>query len=258
MMNHPPQAQPISSSRLCVNAAGELPVGEPIAHDDTCVTCGALIKKGDLARKAHPYMTDSFNNKQDVRPGKYICGYCAAVWKDLWMKDVFRAKSVSIEGEGVFRLSSGDDIAWFMLNPPQNPYVAIHSTKKQAHMVWRTPITLPSERFIKLRINDDLLIIDRDRLIEGVKAYGRANEIIKEAGKPKGVIAITSSKLADTVAGSLIESNARIISAKGYEGKLILKTLRSLSMGEWWALTAVRHVDLDNPLSWPIGRTFQD
>lgn len=256
MMNGLSIHQRTYSSRLCMEAVGDRPIGEPIAHDATCITCGAPIKAGELARKAHRYMTASFNNKHHVRSGKYICGCCSAIWTNEWMKENERAKSVSIESEGLFNFKTGEDIAWLMLSPPQNPYVAIHSTRKQAHMVWRTPVAMPSERFIKLRMNEDMLIIDRDRLLDGVRAYRRANEIIKSTGKAKGVIAITSPKLADSMAGSLIESNARLVIAQGKEGAALIQTLRSLSMGEWWALTAVRHVDLDNPSSWPIGRPF--
>lgn len=255
-MNQVVPLQPtLYASRLCMENTGESPIGDPIPHDDNCLACGAPIKAGDLARKASGYMTESFNNKHHLRgAGSYICGCCVAVWKNEWMQENNRAKSVVIDGQGVFNLKSGDDIAWLVLTPPTAPYVAMYSTRKQAHMVWRTPVALPSERFIKLRMNDEVMVIDRTRLLDGVRAYHRANSMIAEAGKPKGVIAITSPKLMDASAGSLIESNARIVRARGQDGLSVLRALRSLSMSEWWALTAVRHVDLDFPSSWPNGR----
>lgn len=243
-----------TSSQLWMRAAGLKPIGEPSPHADTCVMCGAAIESGDLVMSTHAAMNESFNNKVDCKhPGGAVCGACNVLWDGAWLQK--NSKSYAVDGQGVFRLASGDDIAAFVLRPPLAAYVAIFNTRQQGHLIWRTGVALPSN-YLQVRLDDAILIIDRERVIRAARAYLRLMTRLAELGHPKAVLAVFSPSLASVNAGRLIPRYALMLEGQDDACAADVQTLRELTMGDWWALTAVRHVDVDDPATWPVPRAI--
>lgn len=244
----------LSSSALWNAAWGTVATGAQWGHDDTsCVMCGASVKRGDVAVPADGKRFDKgFNFKLDVKfKGNAVCGDCLAVWQNFWMQK--GSKSYAVLGEGVFWLSKNTDIAAFVLSAPKAAYVAIFNSRQQAQMVWRTPVALPSN-VLQVRIDDDLVLVDRERVLRGVKAWQLACKILVAVGKPKGSPFLLSYNLASSATGLPHPTNAAAVALHSQEGKEAIELLRTLTMGDWWALSACREVDLDAPNTWPDRR----
>lgn len=242
----------LSASQLWSAAAGLQPEGSPSEKNDTCVMCGGSVHQGDLIRPLASQMKEGFNNKIDCKtPGGAVCGHCAvlsvAPWTQAW------SKAFAIEGVGVFWLVRGEDQASFVLNPPEADYVACINTKQQGHVIWRTPVARPSN-WLQVRIDDQVILIDRRRAIEGAKALQRGYDILKAIGQPKATLALFGNQLASLSAGKIIEKYAAMIEGQGDEGAEVIATLRGLTLGDWWAVAALRNIDLNDRSSWPVRR----
>lgn len=241
------QALP-TSTQLYRRAAGVKATGAPASKDCTCIMCGAKLAAGDLV---NPILKDtfgeSFNNKLDIHQrGDVLCGDCDV----LWSKDFLQKYSKSYAtAEGVFKLASNLDIQAFILNPPPPPFVAIYNTRQQQHMIWRTPVCLSSQILI-VRMDDDILKVDRAKVLAGVRAWQYVVERMKVLGF-KGMPAYPDRTLSSRSTGSIRADVAAKIGAEGPEGAQAITALRALRMGEWWAMTALNKVDLNDPASWP-------
>jgi CRISPR type IV-associated protein Csf1 len=214
--------------------------------------CGGATLQGEPVMPLSWQMTESFNNKLDCKtPGGVVCGHCAALsvapWTQAW------SKAYAIEGEGVFWLVRGEDQAAFVLGPPTADYVACINTKQQGHVIWRTPVARPSN-WLQVRIDDQVVLIDRKRAIEGARALQAGYEILKAIGQPKATLALFGNQLASISAGVIVEKYAEMIEGQGANGAEVIAALRSLTLGEWWAVAALRHFDMDDPVSWPVRR----
>lgn len=244
----------LSSSALWNAAWGTEATGAQWTHDDTsCVMCGAEVKRGAAAVPADGKRFDKgFNFKLDVKfKGNAVCGDCMAVWQNFWMQK--GSKSYAVLGEGVFWLGKNTDIAAFVLSPPNAAYVAIFNSRQQAQMIWRTPVALPSN-ILQVRIDDDLILVDRERVIRGVNAWQLACKILVAVGKPKGQPFLLSYNLASSATGLPHPTNADAVALHSPEGKKAVELLRTLTIGDWWALSACREIDLAAPGTWPERR----
>ena len=252
-------ATPITSSPspLWTSAASIQPLGDPWPHQDTCVMCGHSITPGESAVASDQNIfNESFNNRVDCRhPGSAVCGHCLALWQKTWMQSC--SKSFAVQGEGVFSLINNHDIAAFVLSPPQAAYVAIFNNRQQAHMIWRTPVALPSP-YLQVRVDDDIIQIDRQRVLSGVRAWQTCIASLKAVGQPKASPFLLTAvfKLSSEQLGLPIERNIKAIEQHSQAGAQAVQHLLTLSMADWWALNPLKDIDLDNPASWPARRTL--
>lgn len=245
---------PASASSLYRVAAGLTPVGTAVVeHPDHCMMCAAALKPGDLANPVTKRtFTDAFNNTLDLRApsGHHVCGDCQVLWRKDWLQKY--SKTFACE-QGVFKLASNEHLAGFLFNPPEPPFAAIFSTKQQQHMIWRTPLSLSRDLFV-VRVDNDLLTIRQPLLLEALAAYRHA-ESIMAAVKPMGRTALLKAPaalfdrgLAHGQMGMLRPDVEALLRQVGEAW--IIDLLHGLSMGEWWALNAVRHFDPDQPPAW--------
>ncbi|MCZ8254446.1 MAG: hypothetical protein O9327_02040 [Polaromonas sp.] len=231
----------MTPSSLWARAAGIDPVGPVWSGDQTqCVMCGAAVHAGNHATPTSADWFDpAFNFKLDCKhDGRAICGHCQALWSKQWMQT--SSKSVAIAGQGVFNLMRAEDIARFIVEPPTSPYVAIWNTRQQAHMIWRTPVALPDERWIQIRLDDEILQIDRYRVLEAVGHWQTALRVLKACGKPKSQPFLYSYNMSSTMVGKPIGRHGQAIRSHSEEGRLAMEALESLAMADWWALCSLR------------------
>ena len=245
-------------SPLWASAAGVMPQGSPWPQDDHCVMCGAPVAAGDLATAGdREIFNEAFNNRTDCRhQGGAVCGHCLALWDSKWMQA--SSKAFAVQGEGVFSLENNPDIAAFVLTPPEAAYVAVFNIRKQAHMIWRTPVALPSP-YLQVRVDHDVIQIDRPRVLAGVRSWQTCIAILKEVGLPKSSPYHLKSvfKLSSEHIGAPTERSIKAIEQHSAEGSVAVSQLATLSMADWWALNPLKDVDLNNPSSWPKRRTLQ-
>ena len=244
-----------TASRLWVAAAGIVPGADLPAWSGprtACVMCGSPVLPGDRALAADSAAAASFNGKLDCKyPGQAVCDCCAAVWEPRWMAKFMDSKAVAIAGRGVFTLRSKDDVAAFVLQPIESPYVAIWNTRQQAHMIWRTPVSIPCERFREVRLDDEVLLIDRHRVMQAARSWTRAHDILESLGKPRISLFELVWDLGSTKAGQPRDRLVAAVQAHGDEGAAAVDALLQLPLADWWALLAIRDVPMDNPGAWP-------
>lgn len=210
--------------------------------------CSARLKTDDLVNPIEKdTFGESFNNKLDIHePGEVLCGDCAALWqRDFLMK---YSKSYATTS-GVFKLASNEDIQAFILTPPAPPFVAVYNTRQQQHMIWRTPLCLSTDVLI-VRLDDEILHIDRKKVIRAIGAWQRTLARMKALGF-KGMPAYPERTLSSRATGSVRDDVAERITGDSEDGAQDIATLKSLRVGEWWALCAINKVKVDEPKTWP-------
>ena len=225
--------RPIYPSRLFREAAG-IPVSRKraphtAAHEDRCVMCAAPISAGEPCLAVTKNTFDSaFNNRMDLRNprGKYICGDCAELWQQAFLQKYSKAVATR---HGVYKLASNEDHAWFVLTPPEPPFVAIQSTTTQQHLIWRAPVTY-SKDLVHVRFGDEVLTLRPQRIREALSALSVLEALMKAEGL-KGLPCKFDRYLANPRVGHVRPDVIRLAKDKGcYEQ---VEVLHALSMGEW-------------------------
>lgn len=237
-----------SPSQLYRRAAGIEQKGKIKTAAAKCVMCCAKLPPDARSEPVdHNTFNQSFNNKLDMpEKGDVVCGDCLALWNGDFMQKY--SKSYANEN-GVFKLASSEDMCAFILTPPTVPLVAIYNTRKQQHMIWRTPVCMNQDVLI-VRLDDELLCINRKLAIQGVKAWQTTLAIMKKMGI-KGVPATLNATLSHQSTGEIRSDVMRVIPTHSTEGAAAIETLCSLRMPEWWVLNALKDINLDDPESWP-------
>jgi CRISPR type IV-associated protein Csf1 len=244
----------LSSSALYRQAAKLAPQARGTVTDDShCVMCAAPLPAGTAANPLRNSTFDgAFNNRLDLRAttGRYVCGDCETLWTKDWMQKYSKSFATS---DNVYKFASNEQQAAFLLNLPEPPFCAIFSTRQQQHMIWRTPVSLSRELYI-IRVDGDLLQIRQSALLEGLRAYRHAEQVMaatalaRTGRKLKPPAALFSRELASSAMGSLRADVAELMLQTGNDW--VIPTLNGMSMGEWWALGAVRFADPENPPAW--------
>lgn len=242
------------SSALYRQAANLEPSASGVVNAAThCVMCAAPLEEGDRANPlTRNTFGDAFNNKLDLRAlsGTHVCGDCQALWSKDWLQKYSKTFACT---QGVFKLASNDDLAAFLLTPPEPPFCAIISTRQQQHMIWRTPVSLSQDYFV-VRLDGDLLTIRRAVLLDALAAYKHAEHVMATVlldGRKKvlkGPAAMFDRQLEASTMGTLRTDVEGLLRQTG--DTWVIEKLHALSIGEWWALNVLRFADLQNPPAW--------
>lgn len=237
-----------TSSQLYRRAAGIEQQGVPLDRPATCAMCGAHLNAGDLSELVTAEtFGEGFNNKLDMHSeGDVLCGDCVALWSKEFLQNYSKSYATST---GVYKLASSEDVQAFVLTPPSAPFVAIFNCRQQQHMIWRTRVSL-SQDVLTVRIDDELVHINRQLALDGARAWRMVQECMKTIGM-KGQPATIERTLSDFKMGSFREDVILAVTAHSPEGAEAIATLQRMRMPELWALCALRHIDQDAPETWP-------
>lgn len=237
-----------TSSQLYRRAAAIKPGGSPLLEPATCAMCGAHLQAGDLADPLEKdTFGDSFNNKLDMHSeGTVLCGDCVALWAEDFLQKYSKTYATQ---DGVYKLASNEDVQALFLSPPKTAFVAFFNSRQKQHMIWRTPVSLNSG-VMTVRVDDDLIRIDRQMALDGARAWRTVEACMGKIGM-KGMPAWVDRTMGNREMGSIRSDVMKAVSAHSAEGAQAIAVLRSLRMGEWWALCALRYVDQDAPQTWP-------
>lgn len=160
---------------------------------ESCCMCGVHIEDDDC--HARPFGI-AFNNQPQLRAPEsdYICNHCASLDNSLLQK---YAKSV-ITSDGFYKFASNLDRAYWLLNPPEAPFLMIYGTQKNQHLAWYAPVNQSQEVFY-VQLGYQVLRIRKSKLLEAnavAKAfYEKHEKFLFQKGKDDPEIAVRTSWL---------------------------------------------------------------
>jgi CRISPR type IV-associated protein Csf1 len=95
-----------------------------------------------------------------------ICAACNTVLGKQYMGKLSRCVASL---EGLWSIASNDDRSWWLLNPPQPPFVMVVNTSaQQQHLYWRTPVASSRDAF-PVRVGTHLGFIRRKVLARALE-----------------------------------------------------------------------------------------
>jgi|APLak6261703504_1056268.scaffolds.fasta_scaffold02539_3 CRISPR type IV-associated protein Csf1 len=237
----------ISPSKLAIQASahqGFKPIGIPAEKAGVCMMCGFPHAEGELVVSSS--LSSTFTNWGDLANNSdIVCGYCAAVsqdpWTQAWMSSV-------ITESGVYKFASNNDIAFWLLNPPNAPFIMMRGDQKTQHLVWRTPVNYSPDVY-QVRFGEKMLIIRRKQLILARDAALRLSARIADGSSKKSAAKSFHTPFVKPVRDmdSLIAGQLRPqIVAIGNDEPAVAADLHIINQctpGEIWALTAVLYAE---------------
>jgi CRISPR type IV-associated protein Csf1 len=173
---------PASSPEFALRSIGARPSGVPIQEDGFCTFCGVHLKVGNLHNKFRPSAKFVDYPYLAYPESRVICGWCSvatSVSNEIGESGkAVRISYIETLANGVFsaagkqRFGTAKEIQSFLLNPPEPPFIALYSTAKNQHMVWRARPTLDINLIhVKLGLTD--IRIRRDKLFAAADAAKR-------------------------------------------------------------------------------------
>lgn len=167
------------ASDLAVSALGLKPEGAPWAREAThCACCGRPILPGDKAVRDSDRFGPSFTDGPSLacKGSGAVCGACSTIMNAAPLRALQCAVITEREAYPI-----GKDVnrSWFLLEPPEPPYVVVVSDTNQAHLVWRTPVTVDNN-LVVVRLGARLMRIRRAILEQAVKDCLTAANAVNE------------------------------------------------------------------------------
>lgn len=247
----------VYSSDIAIQAL-KLPLdGAPWTKQDTkCACCAKPIFKGDIAVRDKDRFGQTFTDGPNLaaRGSGAVCGACSAIMN---AKPLMATQHAVITPEGAYSIRKDINRAWFLLTPPNPPYVAVVSDTKQAHLIWKTPPTLDNNLMI-VRLGQRLLRIRRPILMQAIKdcqlAADALNAMVaeKKRGRPaeglRHPFVYLGRELDDPRHGVIRSDLERSpAAAPGTPVGEALGRLRQLTLGELWALSTLAKKKIEIP-----------
>jgi len=130
------------------------------SREMTCTCCGAPHTKG--ASVVTVRFPDSFTQYEDLANPheQHACASCASLMAAENQMTTARSRFFAC-AKGLYRLSSLNDIAWYLLAELPRPYVAAINTSASMHVAWCTPMTNVEHDVDRIRLGHLVFAIDR-------------------------------------------------------------------------------------------------
>lgn len=256
-----------SSSQIACAALNLAPAGQPKGLFDAddhhvCAMCARHLADDDLVVALHlgDFPPSSFTDIPSLvsRQG-LICGYCVASCKQEVMRELQRAV---ITPKGIYSIATDDARAWFLLTPPEPPFVVVLQTRSPTstfHLHWRTPVTI-DKALLHVRVDDRLLQIRTDRLYKAVadcQVVADAMQVLRPTAKKRDVLhhpfTFLDRALTDSAHGNLHRDAVALMDDAATNKNIIdaLNRLQQLSTGELWALATLAKAKSPTPTKPP-------
>ncbi|MFK4136680.1 type IV CRISPR-associated protein Csf1 [Pseudomonas luteola] len=223
-------------SELVVQALGLKP--DPnlptwTAEPTCCSHCAISISTGE------PYSPVSlgafFSDSRDLANSSgIVCWRCVHLRTKVLLNNL--AYTV-VSKDGIYPIAQNIHKAWLFLDPPEPPFVAMHSSSTMQHLAWRTPVTFDKNR-IQIRFGPKLFVVKPANIR---KALDIALAVTERAGGKWTNPMLLDRKAAEDFHGKL---NPKAIPLMSEEE---ISFFRSLSAGDRWALSAVVNSKLPQP-----------
>lgn len=151
-----------------------------------CCFCGHAFAPGEKAHVNPLIDSQKFNDSHSMAGpgGGLVCDACAVVLPDQDFMLTYQKAYATLDG--IFPLRKNRDIAHFLVQPPQPPFVVVWGLATQQHLFWRTPVAL-SNAIFPVRIGPTVGLIRREAVLSawriGHETYQRAIAF-HEASRP--------------------------------------------------------------------------
>lgn len=242
--------KPISPSQIAVLAAGLTPIGLVNAKQaGLCVMCGVAH---DVGESVVPFVPpDTFTDYASLRNpgGTHMCSWCNAAWRNEFSQKYL--KTVICE-RGVFSAASNDNIAYWLLNPPDGEWLFLQGDQKVQHLAFRAPINR-SKAVYQIQKGDLIVTIRKAMLVAGAEAAkSLANVATQIRGRTDKRAApvkspfVSLSRDFDSLSQGLIKNELLTEAKCNPQVAQWIQTIGSLTAGELWGLTAVLYAKNDN------------
>lgn len=230
-------------SQLLIETLGRSPNSPNIASKaGLCALCGHPYASGDPVAPFYPGKSFSdFPNM--LGSGNTICGWCSACLGPEFLKTY--TKTV-VSPEGFFQCASYNEIAYWMLNPPEPPFMMFMGDQRSQHLVWRTPVNLGRELFF-FRLGEKVLSARPAMMkvaLESARVLSAAltqNRQINGKGRPAAIKSpfLSSSPEYKNASGGLLSHYVYELAEKDEALLRHIDNLNSLTAGENWAMQAL-------------------
>lgn len=213
--------------------------------DGHCAFCGKPHAKGDAVAKL--VTEKSFNDIFPManRTGKYLCGGCQATWIPFFQTN--RPKMV-ISERGMFSFASNNDIAYWLTNPPEGPFLMYYGNKKSQHIAWKSPVNLSRDLFFVqfgdtvFTIRREAMLAQRDAALRLIAAVNTERQLSSKAHRLNSPFVNPVRAVDDLIFGVVRGEVLALVAAKP-EFAADLKLLQTATPGEVWAMSATLYAD---------------
>lgn len=244
-------ASDIAVQAVKLNLDG-IPWSGPTTH---CACCARPVLPGDIAVRDKDRFRQSFTDGPSLadRGSGAVCGACSAVMNAGPMS---KLQCHVITRNGAFPIGKDVNRAWFLMTPPEPPWVAVISQTTLSHLIWRTPVTIDNNLMI-VRLGPRLLRIRRNLLLQGIADCQVVAEALSAAavvqdgtkqrraadsyGPLRHPFASLNRDVDDPDFGRIrADAYALLVDPHSPTGlKQSIERLHQLGMGELWALATL-------------------
>jgi CRISPR type IV-associated protein Csf1 len=226
-----------------------------------CSACGVHIAAGDDMAWLRPNQK-SFTDWQYLTHESFddgavpVCPHCAALFGQAFVQQIqSRAAAAVYSNEGAWMLTRDSERKWFLLTPPNPPYVAMIATTMGQHVAWRAPLTLDNN-LIRIAVGRRVITINRPRLMEASSlCFGIADRVRAEMKKPDGKpvtlvpnhpFVALDRKMEVSAHGVIRPSIRKWMSSNEMDAEIAM--LESLGDGELWGLSVLNKAKIEDPI----------
>lgn len=232
------------------------PQGIPVTEATCCAACGADLQPGDRMVWSKPGkgFTDwQYLTHPTLRDGQFpLCTACAVFFTSDYLRFQAAIPAAACGPSGAWALTSDAERRWFLLTPPEPPFVAYVATTMGQHVVWRAPITMDAN-LLRIGVARSVLNIRRPLLLAASElchslAAGLREDGFKVTGNHP--FAALDRKMESAGHGQIRGDCRAWMQDHGLSDEIEL--LESLSEGELWGLAVLNKSKPDTPVATTI------
>lgn len=167
---------------------------------DACSACGHHFLPGERGHNNPAHGSLTFNDAYSLAgdASKPICSACETVMQGTFVAAYRNGVACA---DGIYAFSKNVDRTWFLLNPPEPPFIMAADMANSQHLFWRTPVGLSREVF-PVRVGTHVGMIRRAVLqraheigaeaLRAAQQHAQQDDAAKKRGRPKKEGAIAS------------------------------------------------------------------
>ena len=259
----------IYNTELAARAVGvHLPSGAPARADTQCMFCGRLIKENEACVKKTIARGSFMDDAWFAARSGVACVFCETMTSSSVTKALGSANCLVYTRDGVFPIAKDSARTWFLLTPPEPPFVVTASaTINFQHVVWKGQTTY-DHNMIFIAWPTRIMTIRHNTLMQAVEVCRELSVLVPNAKEAANTEALATKgkkskpKQAKPISHPYIVLDRELndinhgafrpdISALAGRDPAIaerLEFLKQLTLGETWALATLVKAKQEEPI----------